>query len=328
MIASGKLIRGEVKMIIKKRSEPVELLLLKSLNKRMNLSKKEKRNLVNIEKGYIGEQCFDKWFEMNFLNEGLILNDLLLESNNTTFQMDSLLITPNIVYLLEIKNYEGDFYIDGDRWYTFSGNEINNPLLQLERSEFLFRRLLQDFGNNLSLEANLIFINPEFYLYKSPLNPAIIYPTQLNRFIEKLNKEKMSLKDRHLQFSKQLVSIHLEDSPYTRLPNYSYDQLKKGITCSGCNSLIDDIKATEEILECKKCGYEENVIAAILRSIREFSMLFPERKITTHSIYEWCKGIRAKRTFQRILSQNFIRIGSGRPSYYIFPQAESKSKSE
>ncbi|QED49849.1 nuclease-related domain-containing protein [Cytobacillus dafuensis] len=309
-------------MIIKTRSESAELMLLRSLSIRMSLSEKERSNFLNLEKGFKGEQQFDKWFETNFSNEGLILNDLLLESNNTIFQIDSLLITSDVVYLLEIKNYEGDFYRDGDRWCTLSGNEIKNPLLQLKRSESLFRRLLQDFGYKISVEANLIFINPEFFLYQAPLNPSIIFPSQLNRFMDKLNKKSTNLKDRHQKLAKHLVSIKLKDSPYTRLPDYCYDQLEKGISCGGCNTLMDDIDAKEEILECKKCGNKEDVPAAILRSVREFSMLFPDKKITTNTIYEWCKGIRTKRTLQRILSQNLNLIGFGRPSFYIFFQAK------
>ncbi|WP_395858190.1 nuclease-related domain-containing protein [Cytobacillus firmus] len=32
--------------------------------------------------------------------------------------MDSLLITGGGIYIFEVKNYEGDFYIEQDRWYT------------------------------------------------------------------------------------------------------------------------------------------------------------------------------------------------------------------
>lgn len=69
--------------------------------------------------------------EKKLTNDWLIVKDLLLESNNTVFQVDTLLISPETVYLFEVKNYEGDFYIESDRWYTISKTEINNPLLQL-----------------------------------------------------------------------------------------------------------------------------------------------------------------------------------------------------
>ncbi|MBS4189954.1 NERD domain-containing protein [Bacillus sp. FJAT-49705] len=302
-------------MIIKTRSESAELMILRSLSIRMNLSEKERSNFLNLEKGFIGEQQFDKWFETNFSNEGLILNDLLLESNNTIFQIDSLLITSDVVYLLEIKNYEGDFYTDGDIWSTLSGNEIKNPLLQLKRSESLFRRLLQNFGYNISAEANLIFINPEFFLYQAPLNPSIIFPSQLNRFMDKLNKKSTNIKDRHLKLAKHLVSIQLKNSPYTRLPDYSYDQLEKGIICGGCNTFVTTIN--KEMVVCNECGYKEDITAAVLRGVMEFRLLFPNQKITTNGIHNWCKIIQSKKTIRRILSRNFQLEGHAKSSYFV-----------
>ena len=72
---------------------------------------RENQNYINLEKGYEGERNFEVLLE-HHLSEGLILNDLLLEKNNTLFQIDSLLISQNSIYLFEVKNYEGDFYIE------------------------------------------------------------------------------------------------------------------------------------------------------------------------------------------------------------------------
>jgi hypothetical protein len=171
-------------MLLNPCSETKELLILRSLNSRLNLSTKEKQYYINLEKGYEGEKKFEKLLE-NQLSDFLILSDLLLEKNNTVFQIDSTLIFQKKIHLFEVKNYEGDFYIEKDIWYSRSGTEINNPLEQLKRSESLFRRLLQDLRLTLPVEAHLIFINPEFTLYQAPMNLPIILPTQLNHFIKK-----------------------------------------------------------------------------------------------------------------------------------------------
>jgi hypothetical protein len=301
-------------MIIKQRFEPAELKLLRCLNIRMNLSVKKTNYYWNLEKGFKGEQKFDVWLE-NLSNDGLILNDLLLESNNTVFQIDTLLISQNTLYLFEVKNYEGDFYVDADRWYTISKTEIQNPLLQLKRSESLFRRLLQDLGFNSSIETYLLFVNPDFYLYQAPLNLPIIFPTQLNRFMNKINLSASKLQDRHSKFAEQLVSIHIKESPYTRLPDYNYDKLEKGITCACCYSFIPVFK--EDTLVCKVCACKEDVASAVLRSVEEFKILFPDRKITTNTIHEWCKVINSKKTIRRILSKNFKLMGQGKSSNYV-----------
>ena len=45
-------------------------------------------------------------------------------------------------------------------------------------------------------------------------------------------------------------------------------------------------------LTCETCGNVENWEVAVLRSVEEFKLLFPGRKITTNRVYEWCGGIK------------------------------------
>ena len=87
-------------MLIKACNEPAELKILRCLNARMNLSAKEKQHYLNLEKGYEGELIFEKWLK-NLAGEWLVLNDLLLEYNNTVFQIDTLLISQKTIYLLK-----------------------------------------------------------------------------------------------------------------------------------------------------------------------------------------------------------------------------------
>ncbi|QOY36399.1 nuclease-related domain-containing protein [Anaerobacillus isosaccharinicus] len=301
-------------MIIKPRVESLELQLLRSLNMRMNLTEKETNNYINLEKGFIGEQKFDEWLEPlpdNFL----ILNDLLLETSNTTFQIDSLVISPDAINIFEVKNYEGDLIVENENWYTRTGTEIQNPILQLKRCETLLRKLLQQFGHNHTIQVYVVFINPEFYLYQAPLDLPIIFPTQINRFMNKIKLKSLQLKDKHLKLSKQLLAMHLTDSPYKRLPNYDYEILKKGITCEHCHSLNTNYK--DRMVVCYDCGHIETHKDAILRSVEEFKLLFPDKKITTSVIYDWCKSNIQKKLIQKILSTYFEQISSGRFTYFI-----------
>ncbi|AXF56352.1 nuclease-related domain-containing protein [Salicibibacter kimchii] len=71
----------------------------------------------------------------------LVINDLLLEQNRNLFQIDTLVIFQEKVYILDAKHSAGDFYIDDDNWRTLSGAEI--PELQMKRRTILLRKLLQ-----------------------------------------------------------------------------------------------------------------------------------------------------------------------------------------
>ncbi|MBS4223728.1 nuclease-related domain-containing protein [Lederbergia citrea] len=301
-------------MFIKSRSESAELKQLRYLHIRTNLSEKEKRHFSNLEKGYEGELKFDMLLD-NLSGEWLILSDLLLEVGNTIFQIDSLLISQKGIFLIDVKNFQGDFYIEADRWYTASRNEIKDPLLQLRRSESLLRRLLQDHKLNLSIEAYLIFINPEFTLYQAPRDLPIIFSTQLNRFMKNLNKSSSKLNEKHSKFADLLVAKHMNESSFTQLPNYDYEQLRKGVICRGCQSFL--ISYEKNQLVCHTCTCKEPLESAILRNVEELILLFPERKITTTTVHEWCDAIVSKKTIGRILMRNYKKIGYGRHTYYI-----------
>ncbi|MCH1624034.1 nuclease-related domain-containing protein [Fredinandcohnia quinoae] len=271
-------------MIYKPRHEPQELIILRYLQPRMKFTEKEQKYFSQLEKGYQGEILFDARLN-DVRNDFLVLNDLLFEIGNSFFQIDSLLITQNKIYLIDVKNYDGDFFIQKGKWYTFSDIEIKDPLIQLTRSESLLRRLFHENGFNLPIEASLIFINSDFYLYQAPLNLPITFPTQLNRFFKKLNSIPSKITDRHWKLAEKLKALHLMNNPFTRIPEYTYESLEKGITCVACYSFYTDIRNSS--FKCSGCGFVENVELAVLRSIKEFVHLFPNRKIRLNTIHEW-----------------------------------------
>jgi hypothetical protein len=301
-------------LIIKKRSIPPELLLLKSIRARMNVLEKTENQINTLEKGYNGEKMFDQRLEKLSL-DCLIINDLLLETANTHYQIDSFLITQPKIHIFEVKNFEGDYQIEGNLMRLISGMEIKNPLIQLSRSESLFRQLLQQHGFNLKVEAHLVFINPEFYLYGASSDLPIIFPSQLERFMNQLNSQSSKLGGKHHSLAKKLMGLHVKDSPFTLLPDYSFDGLAKGILCVGCYSGFMK-NVDHHYLTCEKCHFVENMESAILRSVKEFSLLFPDRKITTNAIYEWCNVIKSKATIRKLLQSNYNHIHFGNSSYF------------
>ena len=303
-------------MIVKSRVESLELQILRMLNARMNLSPKEYSNYLYLEKGYEGEVIFDR--RMEEIEKGfLVMNDLLLEHGNTKFQIDSLFIS-KIIHLFEVKYFEGDYYIEGDRWYTNNGVEIKNPLQQMERAESLLRRMVRDLGFNINIESTLIFVNPNFYLYQAQRNLPIIFPNQIPRLLHNLQKQITPIKNTHTNLADRLLSLHTQDSPYKRLPEYSFEKLKKGIACSHCHTLNTIV--TRKTLICNSCGKQENIHEAVLRSIRDILLLFPEEELTVSKIQEWCKSIKTKKAIRNIILDNYTLSGRGRGAHYTIKE--------
>ncbi|TXL66563.1 NERD domain-containing protein [Cerasibacillus terrae] len=301
-------------MIFKPPVEPQSLKILRCLKPRIILSKTNNRYLRSLKKGYQGEKKFAAL--LNTLGDNcIVLHDLLLEYNHSIFQIDSLLITEGVVYLFEVKNYEGDFYFDSGHWFKENGKEIKDPMIQLKRSESMLRQLFTSMKINYQIKSYIIFVHPEFTLLQAPRNIPIILPTQLKRFFQRLHENTDIIKKSHEHLAKKLLDMHIEEHPYTKLPHYNYEQLKKGIICNSCHSVM--LKVVKKNVVCNQCGQHESTSSAVLRNIQEFQLLFPEHQITTHIIHEWCGKLLSKKIIRKVLTENFTCIPKGRSTYYI-----------
>lgn len=300
-------------MLKKPRTLRKELRKMRSLNARMLLSDDDKWNYLNAEKGFAGELEFDKLTE-KLQCQCLVINDLQLKLNKSYFQIDTVIIYQREIYLIDVKNFEGDFYYDADGHLKKGNREIKNPLNQLERCENLFRQLLQNYGYKYHVESYLVHINPEFTLYQAPQNDHVIFPTQIKKFMKKLEKPFSRLNEGHERMADLLISLDLEEFPFAEFPPYEYTQLQKGVLSSSCHTLSTSLEGNKIV--CGLCGQEESVDSAVLQSVRELVMLFPEIKITTNLVFEWCNEMVSKKTIRRILLQNYIAKGNTLGRYF------------
>jgi hypothetical protein len=299
-------------LIMKERVESNELKIYQSLNSRNDLSAKEKQYYAGLEKGFVGEKIFDQWLEP-VLGNKILLPDMQFMPNNTYFQADSILITSKPTFLFEVKNYEGDHILEGENLYRTDGSIAKNPLLQIKRNEPLLHSILKSIGYKDPIESFAIFVNPRFHLYNAPKDLPIIYPSQRERFVEKFKQTTSFLKKPHTHLARQLITKSISDNPYAKIPNYNYKELRKGIGCPSCGEFYQDYY---KVLECKLCGKSEIAKSAIVRSLREFKLLFPERNITTTQALEWCKVVKDKKTMRSILQENYKHTNIGRGSYF------------
>lgn len=300
-------------MLYKPRTKPKELTILELLNKRIGLTSKDKQHYVSLKKGYEGEIKFDSLTE-KLQCECLILNGLLFEVSNTSFQIDTLIIMQDKIHLYEVKNLEGEYYYENGKLYKKPRYEILDPLDQLSRSGSLLRQLFHNLGSKPQIDPSVVFIHPEFTLYQAPMDKPIMLPTQVKSYIKYLDTIPSKLTMRHKKLADQLVALHQTDSRHSKLPIYEYDQLKKGITCSQCQSF--SVSVYKRKCVCHKCGYQKSVAKAVIRTVKEFQILFPEKRITTNIIHDWCKVVESKKQIRRVLAANFNAVGEKQWTYY------------
>ncbi|WP_449538768.1 nuclease-related domain-containing protein [Ferdinandcohnia sp. Marseille-Q9671] len=300
-------------MIFKPRTKSDELIVFEILNTRTDFSSKDRQYFTNLKKGYEGELLFDSLTE-KLQCECLILNDLLLEVNNTTFQIDTLILIDGKINFYEVKNFEGDYYYESNKLFKKPKHEVSNPILQLSRAESLLNQLLRSHGCQLPIDASVVFINPNFTLYQAPLNLQAILPTQINNYIKTQNKITSKLNEKHQKIANLLLSLHITKSPYNKIPRYTYEQLRKGITCELCQSFSILIEGRKYL--CEECRHKELVSNAVLRAVNEYQILFPEQKISTNIIYDWCRVVPTKKWIRQILARNFKIVGVHQWAYF------------
>lgn len=298
------------------RKKPHSLQVLEALNNRMSFSGKDENYHFALRKGWEGECQFDEVLE-KVTSDCIIQKDLRLKVNRTVFQLDTILITPHKVYLYEVKNYEGDYLFEGDVLINHSTkNEIINPSIQLKRSRTLFRQLLKQLNCHLPVEAYVVYINSNFTLYQAPVNESNLFLSQITKHVTQLDSQSYRLTDKHILLANRLRALELPPIDDSNLPKYVCDELVKGMFCLKCKSTIKELPHLT--CYCKECGHKELVSETIFRHVEEFYCLFPNIKITTAAIYEWCNRIPSQKRVQAVLSQRLKVKGMKRWMHYVF----------
>jgi hypothetical protein len=297
--------------------KPLSLQILEVLRKRKPLSREQQSSYQRLASGYEGEKKFAALLKAEFHNPYIPIFSLNLEVNGSECPLDCILIFQHQILILDIKNFQGDYLIENNQWYSVRGKvERKNPIHQLSRGKILFQDFLTKQYFSSTVDGSLVFVHSGFHLYQAPLNLPIVFPAQLQRFIQKLYHIPVQLDARHEKLAKQLMTAHLPKSRHEELPNYAYNQLKRGIICDVCNGFLE--LTNPRWLICPKCRKKEPTDSAVIRSVAEFHLLFPEERITVSMIDHWCHHVIPKSGIRRILSKYLVLIKNGKYAYYRY----------
>lgn len=297
-------------MIVKRLEKPVALRIYDALNARMTLTAAQQRERQNYQRGYEGEVQLGNYFEkLSF--DHLVLQDLQLKENGVQVQIDALLLTGNAIHLYQVKNYSGSYDFQDDALHA-QADFVVDPLAQTRKSKPLIYNLVRKWGYRFQVEECVIFINPNFYIYQLPRDKPFVFHHQLPHHFGQISQG-VWIDESHKRLAQKLLERHLHDYRSYELPHYEYAQLKKGIYCPQCYSFAHT--NTRQTRICT-CGYKETVREAIRRTAEEFRLLFPERKMTTSVIYDWCGRESYKQRIQEVMQEHFTVYGKCGGTYY------------
>ena len=184
--------------------------------------------------------------------------------------------------------------------------------MQLQRTKVRLEFLLSEMGLQMKVEAYVIFVNPEFTLVGAPNVTSYILPSQIPGHFRNMPKT-TGLTAEQYKLADSLVSLH--DPNYTfKIPEYHYENMKKGVPCPDCGTLKNTFRGHHQI--CDECGKKININEAIRTSISDFRTLFPDDKITTSRITDWC-GAGDQNRISKILKSECQVMGKNRGRYFI-----------
>lgn len=293
------------------------LQALTFLSCRCTLSKEDESIFYAALQGYEGEREFSAVVQQTLRSDYFVLYDIFLNNSGNHYQLDCLIICERQIYLLEIKYYQGDYYFKNNDLYRLrSKQRIKNPFYQLQRSEDLLRDLLQKYNLEYTINAYVVFNHPSFTLYHALVQTNMILPTQISRFLQKLNRQPIHITEKEDLLVDMFYRQHIKENHFERLPEYNFTGMKKGIFCLVCRARLLYIKMGT--VQCDSCLAEESIDSAVLRSVVEFNFLFPEVKINTSKIHEWCNGVISQKVVRRVLRNYLSLQRAGRSTHYEF----------
>lgn len=220
------------------------------------------------------------------------MHDLRLIHKEHYFQIDTLILSPNYLLIIETKNYQGTIYFDSDynqliRTLHDKEEALPSPLIQVRRqrnhlSEWLKNEKISD----IPIDYLVIISNPNTIIKASPKNREALQkvtPITLNKLeqIEKLYPSQLTQRKEIQRISKKLMHTPLNPDVLTQF-DITPSELLTGVHCPSCNFIPLHRKQAKWV--CVKClGSSKD---AHVTAIVDYTLLF-DNKITNQKLREF-----------------------------------------
>lgn len=166
-------------MIVKDRHIPLNLLKLEALLRRLPSNYPKIRDVqqqyARRKAGYLGEKSIDYYLSSSDFQQFFIFHDLRLTNGKYYFQIDTLILTPCFLLILEIKNLSGTLHFDhlNQLIRVNNGKEegFQNPLSQVFRQRSQLNQWILDHRiPPLPIETLIVISNPSTIIKSAPSN--------------------------------------------------------------------------------------------------------------------------------------------------------------
>jgi hypothetical protein len=317
-------------LIGKLRSIPLKILILRALLRRLSKNHPKRvqirEELSGREAGYQSEEYLDKQIEQLLSSKFIIFHDLnFSDDGNNTYQIDNLLISPQLALIIEVKNMTGELTFDSinDQFYQKVGDKIKgypDPVTQVQRHQSYIKKLLAD--NNfppVPVDYLIVINNSNAVLIFKGTSPEVrerickshSFHKRVPQ-IEKIHTESILTNKDLRKLSRLLLKLN---TPPTNSILKQYEikvsDLLTGVHCPSCFYLTMTRNKKQWFCpSCKEYSYDAHILA-----LMDYFLLF-NMKITNQQFRDFAK-ISSPDTSRRILlSTNLKSTGTNKGRTY------------
>lgn len=313
-------------MIVKYRTKPRKLEFNEALLGRLRSNHPSipviEEDIRKNEAGYIGEQRLD--YFLNYLpdKDYNIIQGLRLYNGKSHYQIDTLIITPSYLLIIEAKNMKGDLTFEKDQLIQeIDNNKIayDDPLLQAQFQLRQLRDLLKKHQfPSLPLEYLVMMSNTKAILKIADNQEARYRVCRGRRVVLRVEEFTKKYRDEKLTSHqvRKLIRLLLKNDIE---PSYDVETCYKisrgdyltGVHCPSCNFLPTAYQRGGWL--CPKCGGKSN--DAHFKALKDYYLIYGPT-ITNQQFREFLRLPSMNIASKILTSLNFPYSGSKKHRVY------------
>ncbi|WP_162632658.1 nuclease-related domain-containing protein [Paraliobacillus zengyii] len=295
---------------------PVKNPLLKQLEvllprlDRSNPNYEKLDNLLGRETaGYFGETSLDYYFNLTNIKETLLLYGLRLPAEANAFQIDALLLTRSICFIIEAKNMKGTITFNQNDQMIRTLDQISetfrNPEIQADVQKRQLREFLAKSGfPAIPIHPIVTFTHPRVILQSDQKYDDILTNERLPNRINAVKSAhaKVVYQKRQLDKLAHFLNKKHQANHYSVVERYQIpdQRIRKGVWCQSCqsNGLRNIMHRIKRYWYCPICHEKNNT--AHIQALREYAQLFGT-SITNKQARQFL-GLESESATKRILA--------------------------
>ncbi|MCE4957241.1 nuclease-related domain-containing protein [Macrococcoides caseolyticum] len=281
--------------------KPIELMYLEEVHGRTQMLESDRRKYYNLKIGYAGEKKVYDY--LNQFNAGVCIWDIRLDIRGE-IQYDFFVIVNGTIFILEIKNYYGNYTYKDGNLISESGFVSRDVFSQASNARDKFEAFCYEHSIQYKIVNEVIFVNDDFKV----MNEVDSVKFHSMYAIEQLARYMCNYETTHedREIGQLIVNHHIEKSKNEQINYYPYDVMKRGLKCPECQRFIKIERSAKRQIVCC-CGHKMSKSEAICEAFKKIELLKRDY-VTASEVREWVdcnpSGIR------KILGEKYKKIGS------------------